>query len=145
VRDKHISVLEIDMDDADSYKHRMDSALLRKHVGALIRARRKNVGMTQVALAARMGMSRAALANVETGRQNIVLPQLYRFAATLDLPVTELLPDPAAITGKPRTQELPLPANLSRSQRAQIARLLSDDGTAPTHGGEQHAAKKSNT
>jgi len=109
----------------------MDSELLRKHVGALIKARRKQLKMRQEDLAARMGMSRAALANVETGRQNLLLYNLYRFAEALKLRVTDLLPDPAAVQGAAEGEELPLPENLSREQRAQVARLFRGDTAGP--------------
>jgi|APTNR8051073442_1049403.scaffolds.fasta_scaffold14371_2 transcriptional regulator with XRE-family HTH domain len=108
----------------------MDSQLLRRHVGAVIKARRKRLKITQEDLAARMGMSRAALANIETGRQNMLLHHLYRFAEMLKLKVTDLLPDPALLENAAVPEELPLPENLSRTQRAQIARLMRDQTAA---------------
>lgn len=108
----------------------MDSQLLRRHVGALIKARRKRLKITQEDLAARMGMSRAALANIETGRQNMLLHHLYRFAEMLKLKVTDLLPDPALLENTAVPEELPLPENLSRTQRAQVARLMRDQTAA---------------
>lgn len=123
---KH-NVLEIDMKSLDIYKQHMDSKLLCKHVGARIKARRRHLEMRQQDLAARMGISRAALANVETGRQNLLVLHLYRFAAALKLHVTDLLPDPAEIRSTAETGDLPLPENLSRAQKAQITRLFRGD------------------
>ncbi|MCC6206435.1 MAG: helix-turn-helix transcriptional regulator [Hyphomicrobiales bacterium] len=108
----------------------MDSELLRRHIGALIKARRKRLKITQESLAARMGMSRAALANIETGRQNMLLHHLYRFADNLKLKVTDLLPEPALLESAAEPDDLPLPENLSRAQRAQVARLMRDDTAA---------------
>lgn len=102
----------------------MDSRLLNKLVGERIRRRRKKLGMKQKDLAALMGSSRAALANVETGRQNIILHHIYRFADVLDLELSDLLPDPAELQRTARTNNLPMPDDLSRIQRDQIARLL---------------------
>jgi DNA-binding XRE family transcriptional regulator len=120
----------------------MDSAFLRQHVGGLIRARRKILEMTQEELATRMGMSRAALANVETGRQNILLPQLYRFAEALGLKVTDLLPDPATLRPTPAAENLPMPGDLSPVQRAQVARLLGDGAGKSQPGGERREPGK---
>lgn len=99
--------------------------------------------MTQEELASRLGMSRAALANVETGRQNILLPQLYRFAESLGLKITDLLPDPAALRSTQTADSLPMPDNLSPVQRAQVARLLGDGGAqkSPTGGERREPAK----
>ncbi len=121
----------------------MDSELLRRHVGALIKARRKRLKITQEDLAARMGMSRAALANIETGRQNMLLHHLYRFAEMLGLKVTDLLPDPALLESTVEADELPLPENLSRTQRAQVARLIRDDTAANVNEeDEDHGPRK---
>jgi transcriptional regulator with XRE-family HTH domain len=121
----------------------MDSRWISKRVGGLIKSRRKHLGITQENLAAQMGMSRAALANVETGRQNILVHHLYRFAERLDLDVTDLLPDPAEYENSATPNEFPLPENLSREQRAQIARALRGDGApADTTKDEQHGTRK---
>ncbi len=49
--------------------------------------------MTQKTLADEIGMSRASVANIEAGRQRIVLHQAIEIAQALDLPsVAELLP-----------------------------------------------------
>ncbi len=40
-------------------------------------------------------LSRSAIANIESGRQRLALHQLYDLAAALQVPPTELLPDPA--------------------------------------------------
>ena len=117
--------------------------MLRQHIGALIKARRKRLRLRQEDLAAQMGMSRAALANVETGRQNLLVPHLYRFAAALDLKVTDLLPDPADIENTVEADDLPLPENLSRAQRAQIARLMRGGMTGPDQTEDNdHATRK---
>jgi transcriptional regulator with XRE-family HTH domain len=62
-------------------------------VGAAIRFQRsKKLKITQEALASRVEMSRASVANIESGRQQLTVTQLMIFAAALNVPPTELLP-----------------------------------------------------
>lgn len=62
-------------------------------LGQQIAARRKKLAMTQSKLAEQVRMSRASIANIERGRQNVLVHHLYRFAEALDMPeVAELLP-----------------------------------------------------
>jgi transcriptional regulator with XRE-family HTH domain len=103
----------------------------------LIRRRRRGLDLSQAELAARLGISRGGLANIETGRQNVLLHQLYRFAAALDMSVHDLLPLPremnvgdllAGANGKldlDRLRELPMPKGLTPEQEIQIARVFS--------------------
>src|SRR6266851_9976979 len=61
-------------------------------MGVAIRVRRKTLSLTQHTLAARLGISRAALANIETGRQKVFVHHLYALAVALQLKPHELLP-----------------------------------------------------
>jgi transcriptional regulator with XRE-family HTH domain len=106
---------------------------LYEQFGALVRRRRRALELTQDELSGRLGISRGALANIETGRQNILLHQIYRFAAALEMGVHELLP----IVQESKVDVLPLPKGLTSTQQNQIARLLSDPEPLPT-------AKKAN-
>lgn len=55
--------------------------------------RRKALGLTQAQLASKVGMSRASIANIEGGRQNILLHHVYALAGALEFgKVGELLP-----------------------------------------------------
>src|SRR5689334_13347605 len=114
----------------------MDASILYREVGSLIRRRRRAVDLTQAKLAAKLGISRGALANIETGRQNLLLHQLYRFAAALDLNVHDLLPVPKEMNVRdllPRAQEeidlsrskeLPMPKGLTADEKAQVTRVF---------------------
>jgi transcriptional regulator with XRE-family HTH domain len=122
----------------------MDTSSLYREVGTLIRRRRRVLDLTQGELADRLGISRGGLANIETGRQNVLLHQLYRFAAALDMNVHDLLPLPRemnvrdllpAAKGKldlSQSKELPMPKGLTPEQKVQVARIFSSAVTRRT-------------
>jgi transcriptional regulator with XRE-family HTH domain len=61
--------------------------------GKALAQRREELELTQAELAGLVGMSRASIANIEKGRQNVLLHHVYDLAAALDLPkVGDLLP-----------------------------------------------------
>jgi len=101
-----------------------------RQIGAAIRARRKTLGLKQETLAGKLGISRGSLANVETGRQNVLVHQLYKFAACLELSPFDLLPQPTIAPVSVDRTELPLPANLREQQKEQIARLFAQVDTS---------------
>lgn len=61
-------------------------------VAELVRTARANAGMTQGDLAAKAGMSRASLANIEVGIQSISVYQLLCLANALGIEPARLLP-----------------------------------------------------
>jgi transcriptional regulator with XRE-family HTH domain len=114
----------------------MDPSILYREVGSLIRRRRRALDLTQAKLAARLRMSRGALANIETGRQNLLLHQLYRFASALEVNIDDLLPAPREELDLAQSRELPLPKGLTPEQKAQVARLFSEPVERKTTKGE---------
>lgn len=102
----------------------MQTEHIYKHIGSLIKSRRKQLRWTQEKLASRLAMSRASLANIETGRQNVLVHQLYAFAAALELAVGDFLTAPTNLSSKYDLNKLPLPDGLNAQQKEQIARLL---------------------
>jgi transcriptional regulator with XRE-family HTH domain len=62
------------------------------HVGSLIMAARNAKRMTQADLAAVVGLSRAQIANIESGRSDFPLSRLRKMAEALGVPVKELIP-----------------------------------------------------
>jgi transcriptional regulator with XRE-family HTH domain len=114
----------------------MDTSSLYREVGAVIRHRRRALDLTQGELASRLGISRGGLANIETGRQNLLVHQLYQFAAALDMNVHDLLPLPRqmiihdllsvarATLDHSQSKELPMPKGLTADQKAQVARVF---------------------
>lgn len=111
------------------YEQVMPPDPIYKQIGAVIRARRKKLGLKQETLAGMLGISRGALANVETGRQNVLVHQVYNIAASLDLSPFDLLPQPSTAPISVDRTELPLPANLREQQKEQITRLFAQVDT----------------
>jgi transcriptional regulator with XRE-family HTH domain len=105
----------------------MNPESIYQHIGALIRSHRKKMKppLTQAMLAGLLGISRASLANIETGRQSVLVHQLYGFAEALSLsPSDFLLPIADAATGAEWGEKLP--SSLKPQQKDQIARLLAN-------------------
>ena len=121
----------------------MEPQDLYTEVGNNIRRYRRAVPRTQQEVAARVGLSRASLANIESGHQWVRLHHLYAIADALNLDSpTVLMPPLKAPPPPPSRQlpELPLPREgLTDKQRLEVLRLLSDvlGGQEPdTTGGE---------
>jgi transcriptional regulator with XRE-family HTH domain len=106
-------------------KGRVPPDPIYKHIGILIKARRKTLGLKQENLAHTLGISRGSLANIETGRQNILVHNLYKFARALELSPLDLLPHPSRDKTDSDGVALPLPDDLKAEQKKQVARLFS--------------------
>jgi transcriptional regulator with XRE-family HTH domain len=122
-------VLHIDNRSVSVYEQTVIPDPLYKEIGATIRNRRKTMRLSQEKLAARLQISRGSLANIEIGRQNLLVHQLYKFAAALDLKPSDLLPSRAS-SGAPGGLDLPLPGDLRPNQKAQIVSLFSEPAPA---------------
>lgn len=64
--------------------------------GEGVRLRRMKLKMTQADLAAKVGLSRASIANIEQGRQSVLLHNACDMAGALELQLMDLLPATAA-------------------------------------------------
>jgi transcriptional regulator with XRE-family HTH domain len=103
----------------------MDSPDLYRALGSLIRRRRRVLELTQADLSGRLGISRGALANIETGRQQVFLHQLVRFASALEMKsVHELIPMPQIDSEPNQPSKIPLPKGLTANEQSQVTRLL---------------------
>lgn len=103
---------------------------LYKAFGSAVSTRRKALGLTQAELAAKVKMSRASIANIESGRQNILLHHVYALAAALEFTkAAELLPP---MPQKPLGERLKMMLSnqalskqtLSQHAEAQVADLI---------------------
>lgn len=121
----------------------MSVPILYKQLGTIIKNRRRALGLTQELLANRLGISRASLANVETGRQRVLVHQLYRFAEQFGVSVATLLPDEAESSALQTLDDLLFSENVSLSQRQQIAALLQRNSvSASTSGGKDDPVRR---
>lgn len=106
----------------------MEPEKIYEELGETIKRLRKEVGYTQARLSSQAGISRASLANIEAGRQQILVHHLYTIALALQLDSpTQLLPTAPSLES--REAYLPsLPVSdekLTKSQREQIVGLMS--------------------
>lgn len=115
-----------------------DDAIYRAF-GQAVATRRKGLNLTQATLAARVGISRASIANIESGRQNVLLHHVYALAAALDFTkVGELLPP---LPQRSIREELKMTLSnqalsrqtLSEHAEAQVANLITN-ALAPRRG-----------
>ena len=93
-------------------------------IGANLAARRRELRLKQAEVASMIGLTRASLANIESGRQKLMLHQIYRLAQALQVEsITELVPSsfsfeqasgPLMIEG----------SDVSDTQRAQIEQYV---------------------
>lgn len=111
-----------------------------KDIGLRIRARRKALGLRQEGLAKRLRISRGSLANIETGRQSILVHVLYSIAAALQLKPLDLLPLPSEPSVIP-LQKLRFSVDLSSKQAEQVARVLGE-AAAEQESREEPSGKK---
>ena len=121
----------------------MNPESIYRHIGEVIRNQRRSSKprLTQETLARRVGISRASLANIETGRQSVLVHQLYALAEALKLTPSDFLPPADAADARAEWNEI-LPKDLNSAQKNQIARLLADTQAEPTREEEPRRAKQ---
>jgi transcriptional regulator with XRE-family HTH domain len=102
----------------------MTESELYEELGRLVRQHRERLGMSQEKLAEAIELSRASVANIETGRQRIPLHHLYRLARALKVEAGALLPRAkrpvAGVMDRPISASL----NLNEREEADVARVL---------------------
>jgi transcriptional regulator with XRE-family HTH domain len=105
----------------------MNEKQFYEELGSMIAARRGQQGLKQAQVAQLIGMSRAALANIEVGRQRVLVHQICQIAEALKLDsAASLLPkmqnapaEPLQMSGSQLTQE----------QKSQIERFIGSVST----------------
>ncbi len=101
----------------------MDDEWLYREIGTIIAARRDKLGLKQAEVATRIGISRASLANMEVGRQRLLVHQLYRLAEALQLDGPQLLL-PTKQNG-PKISPIPIGSlDLTPKQLNQVENLI---------------------
>jgi transcriptional regulator with XRE-family HTH domain len=66
---------------------------LQKIVGRRLREQRESLGLSQEAMAERLGYHRTFLGSVERGERNLTLASVEQLAASLGVPALDLLHD----------------------------------------------------
>lgn len=97
-----------------------------KSIGAIIRGKRRQLEMPQEILAGQLGIKRATLANIETGRQRVLVHQLYALAEALKVKAEDLLPPLSTNISEADLADVPTPSNLNTQQQEQIARVIAE-------------------
>jgi len=79
----------------------MANEAIYRAFGKAVATRRKKLELTQSDLAGRVGISRASVANIESGRQSVLLHHLYALASALECAkVSDLLPAPTRTSNR---------------------------------------------
>lgn len=99
---------------------------LYKRLGATMKARRHQLGLTQSELARELGISRASLASIETGRQGVSVHRLYVFAEKLGVEAKALLPGRREAAELRALDGLAFSEEVSLADRRKIARLVQE-------------------
>jgi transcriptional regulator with XRE-family HTH domain len=78
-----------------------DLDLLLNRIGLRLTRRRQELGLSQRALAGRLGITGANITRIENGQQNVTIGTLHRIATELDMTVEELIvEEPQSTVGK---------------------------------------------
>jgi transcriptional regulator with XRE-family HTH domain len=74
-------------------------------LGRRVRTRREELRLTQADLSAKIGLSRASIANIEGGRQAVLLHQFLALAEALTVPPMDLIPSTQPASNSPDLPE----------------------------------------
>jgi transcriptional regulator with XRE-family HTH domain len=109
----------------------MDESSIYAALGELVREHREGQGMSQGALGKRIGLSRASVANIESGRQRIPLHHLYRMAEALGVNAHTLLPNLDGLPSPNVERSINSAMELNAREHAEVAKVLGAIDTAP--------------
>lgn len=97
---------------------------LYRRLGLAVSDRRRQLGLTQSTVAHKLGLSRASVANLENGRQRIMVHQLFALVNALQLKsILDLVPE-AWAPSEPLPDIKVSGSTLSPQQRSAIEALL---------------------
>jgi transcriptional regulator with XRE-family HTH domain len=92
--------------------------------GSLVRAYRTELGMSQSKLATSVSLSRASIANIEAGKQKILLHHLYKFSEALNISPLKLLQHDLNEIEKSSNIDVKLPDELTDKERLDAMRAV---------------------
>ncbi len=102
----------------------MEESELYPRFGQLVRRHRERLGLNQAEIGQAIGLTRASIANIETGRQRIPLHHLYRLARVLKVDVHALLPTAAGGASMLADCEIQSSTELSAREQDVVARVV---------------------
>lgn len=103
----------------------MDEKIIYDYIGKKIRYIRESTKINQELLASTLGLSRASIANYESGRQAISISDLYKLADFFKLEISEILPSVAEIKEKSSPKQLIEKAsNLGDNEKEEIKSFI---------------------
>jgi transcriptional regulator with XRE-family HTH domain len=91
--------------------------------GRRLRELRAERRVPQEELATLVGLTRSSIANIENGKQRVLLHQLLKFAEALRVDVAELLKQPLSTSAQP---------DIAAAKGAYLARLRTITGSQPS-------------
>jgi transcriptional regulator with XRE-family HTH domain len=96
--------------------------------GKLLRTERKRVGLSQEALAKRVGVARTSITNLEQGTQSVGLELLLELSSALGIEPNALLPRTSTASTRPA---LPKPAEgLPEDEKEWVLRVIAKGRTS---------------
>jgi transcriptional regulator with XRE-family HTH domain len=102
-------------------------ASFAEQVGAAVRRRRRELGMTGAQLAQRTGVSASFISQLEKGQSSISIPRLYNVAEALDTTPNSLLPGSTSSLLVTRSGDGPQ-LRATHHAKSQTSRLLTRGG-----------------
>jgi DNA-binding XRE family transcriptional regulator len=78
--------------DAESMAAAIDDRMFYVYFGRQVRKARLDQGLTQSEVAKFLGLTRASIANVESGRQRLLVHQVVQLSSLLAVGLTDLVP-----------------------------------------------------
>lgn len=103
----------------------IDEDIIYVFIGNNIKYFRDKAGLTQETLSKAIGVSRASLANYESGKQAIYISDLYKIADTLNIDIKEILPTLKEIQSKSFPGKIVDEAkNLTDEQKREIKEII---------------------
>ncbi len=103
----------------------IDENLIYIYIGSKIKDFRDKAAFTQESLAEAIGVSRASIANYESGKQSIYISDLYKIADALNIEIKGLLPPLQEIKAKSSPErQLREDKNLTDKEKKEIAELI---------------------
>lgn len=94
-------------------------------IGRRIKALREKMNLTQESLAESIGLSRASLANYESGKQAIQISVLYKVAKILKAEICDILPSLEEVrTANAPEQRIDQDENLKADKRSELKEFI---------------------